>query len=265
MRKLNFHIATTIATLLLSQSAKADDPFVDNDNDDGSLLVFVSGLGGKKTWDSLVSILDKDESLKRFDVYVFDSLDTGGDIRETAAELGRILKSDKLAAYEDVHIVAHSIGGIITKDYLLNRLEAETPPQLREKHVLFIGTPHIKDTFTPPPIKKFFASIFYFALSNLAKDAMNSTKIKDINAKWINIVEASENRRIKNLVLFGNDDKVVRPEDLSNIFTGEYLVIKGTHLGIAQSKNEFSCTYQILKKKLLDPDSSVDDLGCSAN
>ena len=67
------------------------------------------------------------------------------------------------------------------------------------------------------------------------------------------------------MALFGNDDNVVRPEDLSDIFVGEYLVIKGTHLGIAQSNGEYSCTYQILKRKLLNPDSSVADLECSAD
>lgn len=251
--------------LLLPMTTRAVEPVIDNDNDNKYLLVFVSGLGGEKTWHSLISLMLEDESLEKFDAYVFDSLVTGGNIIQSSAELKRFLKSDRFSDYKEVYIVAHSIGGIITKHYLLNRLEASSPAEIREKYVLFIGTPHIKNTFTAPPIKKFLSSLFSFALSDLAKDALNSTGIKNINDRWIVNVERKQSKYIKNMALFGNDDEVVSPEDLSEIFVGEHLVIRGTHLGIAQAESESGCTYQIFKKKLLNPDSSVANLGCSAD
>jgi hypothetical protein len=52
---------------------------------------------------------------------------------------------------------------------------------MKEKHILYIGTPHIKDTFVASPLKKVLAYILYFALSDLAKDALNSPDIKNIN------------------------------------------------------------------------------------
>ncbi|MFT6269122.1 MAG: triacylglycerol esterase/lipase EstA (alpha/beta hydrolase family) [Alphaproteobacteria bacterium] len=258
-------ITVIFITMLLSLPYKAIGSLIDNENDNKYLVVFVSGLGGAKTWDSLKSLMSNDSSLKKFDVYVFDSLDKGGNIVQTSAALKRLIKSEQLSVYDELFIVAHSIGGIITKNYLLGRLETSNPSDMKEKHVLFIGTPHIRNTFTAPPIKKFFGNIFYFMLSDLAKDALNSTGIKSINTKWIDNVEGNQDKYIKNFALFGNDDKVVRPEDLINIFIGEYLVIQGTHLGIAQSKDEFDCTYLILKRKLLNPDSTVTDLGCSAD
>ena len=265
MNNIKSLITIVLIIIFLPMPLKAIEPVIDNDNDDKSLLIFISGLGGAKTWGSLISLMSNDSSLKKFDAYVFDSLDSGGNIIQSSAELKRFIESDRISIYNELYIVAHSIGGIITKDYLLDRLKTSSPSEMKEKHVLFIGTPHIKDTFTAPPFKKVFANIFYFMLSDLAKDALNSTGIKDINARWIDIVESNQDNYIKNLALFGNDDKVVGPEDLSDIFIGEYLVIRGTHLGIAQSKDEFSCTYQIIKKKLLNPDSSIANLGCSAD
>jgi len=265
MKNLKSRIAIVLVFIFLPIPLSAIEPAIDNDNDDNSLLVLVSGLGGAKTWDSLISIMSNDESLKKFDVYLFDSLDTGGGIRQSSAQLKRFLESDRLSVYKEVQIVAHSIGGIITKDYLLDRLETSSPSEMREKYVLFIGTPHIKDTFNPSFLQKVYAYVFYFTLSDLAKDALNSPEIKDINKNWISIVESNDSKRIKNMALFGNDDNVVRPEDLSEIFVGEYLVIQGTHLGIAQSSGEFGCTYQIIRRKLLNPDSSLADLNCSAD
>jgi hypothetical protein len=258
-------LTIALIIILLPLPLKAIGSLIDNENDNKSLVIFASGLGGAKTWESLKTLMLKDSSLKKFDAYVFDSLEKGENIIQTSAQLKRLLNSDQISSYSELYIVAHSIGGIITKNYLLNRLQTSTPAAMKEKHVLFIGTPHIKDTFTAPPVKKFFGSIFYFMLSDLAKDALNSTGIKSINDRWIKTVEANPAMYIKNLALFGNDDKVVRPEDLQNIFVGEYLVIQGTHLGIAQSKDEFDCTYQIFRKKLLNPDATISDLGCSAD
>jgi pimeloyl-ACP methyl ester carboxylesterase len=265
MKNLNSRIAIVLVIIFLPMRLSAIEPVIDNDNDNSFLLVFVPGLGGAETWDSLISIMSNDESLKKFDAYVFDSLGTGGGIRQSSAELKRFLNSDRLSVYKEVEIVAHSIGGIIVKDYLLGQLETSSPAEMREKYVLFIGTPHIKDGFTAPPLEKLFAYIFYFTLSDLAKDALNSPEIRDINQRWISIVEKNEAKRIKNMALFGNDDNKVRPEDLSDIFVGEYLVIQGNHLGIAQSSGESGCTYQIIKRKLLNPDASLADLNCSAD
>jgi len=265
MKKLKSFFAIVFFLLSLPGQLKAIEPVIDNVNDNDALLVFVSGLGGAKTWDSLISLMHNDESLKKFDAYVFDALDTDGDILQASAALKRLLQSNSLATYKELHIVAHSIGGIITKDYLLGRLETSSPSEMKEKHVLFIGTPHVKNTFYASPLKKFFGYIFYFTLSELAKDALNSTGIKDINERWIDVVEQNQDKHIKNMALFGNDDKVVRPEDLSEVFIGEYLVIRGTHLGIAQSQGESGCTYQIFRRKLLNPDASVADLDCSAD
>ncbi len=260
MNFLKSSVAIFLAILVSPMPLGAIEPVLDNDNDDKFLLVFVSGLGGEKTWNSLISIMKNDKSLNNYDVYLFDALKTGADISEASAQLKRFLESDQVAVYDEIKIVAHSVGGIITKDYLLDRLETSAPSEMREKYILFIGTPHVKDKFTPPPVKKFFSYFFYFMLSDLTKDALYSPEIKNINEKWIGTVEKNENNRIRNTVLFGNEDEIVRPEDLSEIFVGEHLVIKGTHLGIAQSDSEFGCTYQIFKRKILDPDSSVADL-----
>ncbi len=265
MKNIKSIFTTFLFIILLPIPLQAVEPVIANDNDNKYLLVLVSGLGGAETWDSLISIMSKDESLKKFDTYIFDALVTGGNIAQSSAALKRFLSSDSVSPYKEVYIVAHSIGGIITKDYLLGRLETSSPAELREKHVLFIGTPHISDKFIASPLKKFFAYIFYFTLNDLTKDALNSTDIKSINDRWIVLVEGDINNRINNIALFGSDDKVVPPEDLSKIFVGEYLVIEGTHLGIAQPRGEYGCTYQIFKTKLLNPDSSVANLDCSAD
>ena len=152
-------LTIALIIILLPLPLKAIGSLIDNENDNKSLVIFVSGLGGAKTWESLKTLMLKDSSLKKFDAYVFDSLEKGENIIQTSAQLKRLLNSDQISSYSELYIVAHSIGGIITKNYLLNRLQTSTPAAMKEKHVLFIGTPHIKDTFTAPPVKKFFGFI----------------------------------------------------------------------------------------------------------
>jgi len=264
MNLLKSCIAIILVVLLTPVSSGARELVIDNNNDNKFLVVFVSGLGGAETWDNLISFMTNDASLNKFDADVFDALASGGNIIQSSAELKRLLKTGRLSEYQEIIIVAHSIGGILTKDYLLKRLETSTPSEMREKFVLFIGTPHVKDTFTVSWLKKFGSYIIYFMLSDLTKDALDSPEIKKINNRWIDTVEKNADKYIKNLALFGNDDKVVRPEDLSNIFLGEYLVIAGTHLAIAQPDDESGCTYQIFRQKLLNVDSSVAELECAA-
>ncbi len=114
-----------------------------------NLLVLIHGVTGSATttWGSWADLAYSDPRLSGFDIYLVNYVShrvrSSPNIHEiTGYELQRFLDQDGLK-YEEVHIVAHSMGGLIAKSMLL-RLDASMNYEKglkKVKSVTLLGTP----------------------------------------------------------------------------------------------------------------------------
>jgi len=112
-------------------------------------ILLIHGLGGsKKDWDPFIERLIKHELHKSWHIHcwgypsaTFQSFTDhpNPDIEFIADGLRTHIKS-RMGKYENIVLVAHSLGGIITRKYLLEEIKLERLPKVST--LLLIGTPN---------------------------------------------------------------------------------------------------------------------------
>ncbi len=259
MKIVCFICVVFVSMIIVGNIVKAQDP-INHENPDTQLIVFVSGLGGPDTWQDFHTLIKAEEQMKSFELLFFDAR-TDENIEENAQRLFETLSTEPYSNYEKKFFVAHSIGGIITKKYIVSQLESAG--QFDAEYIFFYGTPHINDKFLASITERIVGWIFSFFIPELTKDTVNRQKIREINTKWIELVEKNNENHIPNVSIFGKGDKRVKIEDPANAFVGDFVIIPGDHLQIVKSKNRFDCPFQTLRKVLLEKNIEINVENCS--
>ena len=114
------------------------------------LLLFIHGLGGSPegTWSQFAGLIEKDNQLSQFDIGYYSyptALWRGPFSRKTpriqTLALGLRTQIDrKFTQYDRIHLVCHSLGGLIARKYLLE--EIENSRKLRIGKVFLYAVPN---------------------------------------------------------------------------------------------------------------------------
>lgn len=131
------------------------------------LILFIHALGGsKETWGDFEALIEGDSAMDKdiFDIAFYEYPTTFIRPKEIMKhvnkllsfitpqtkipriqELSFLLKNEMDTTYKDysdIYLIAHSMGGLVVKNYLLDELNLHKKP-LRIKRVLFYATPHL--------------------------------------------------------------------------------------------------------------------------
>ena len=100
------------------------EDFVNNDNDDKRLIIFIAGLVDNP-WKKFKNTIDKENApFKSYDLYFYNS-PKNKRIRQHVDELTGLV-DDCFSKYtEEKILVAHSMGGFIAKRYIIRHYDAE--------------------------------------------------------------------------------------------------------------------------------------------
>ncbi len=131
------------------QKAGADSRYIRKEAANTGVIVFVHGVSGNsaETWANTATgtywpdMLTKDSTFKGFNVYVYDYntplLEKSYSIDELAENMRLVFDDDGVFDHSNVVFVAHSMGGLVTRDFLLKYRKAAEKVKL----INFYGTP----------------------------------------------------------------------------------------------------------------------------
>ena len=141
--------ALAIFAFASGRAIASDSRYVRNEPSKTTVIVFVHGVTGDGTstwtnsqtgayWPALVAA---DSAFKRANVYVFEypspSVGRSLSVNELAEAMRRRLQSDGVLAYPELIFLSHSMGGLVTRAFLLkNRTDAS-----KVKMAYFFATP----------------------------------------------------------------------------------------------------------------------------
>ncbi len=218
-----------------AEDADLDRPGVHTyrDNEKDAAIVFVHGFGqnSKNTWGRFIDILDGDEQLQEWDIYLVGyttnmMMDVAGlwasspPIDRLSQYLNTVTSSPPLERYRSLALVAHSMGGLVTQRALVDF------PELRRRanHVMFYGTPS-------GGLKKAgLVSGWKRQIRDMAKD---SSFITDLRQRWSQTITDEPPFELR--VVAGDQDEFVPSwsslepfhEKFQTIVIGDHLTIVG--------------------------------------
>lgn len=237
-------------------------------------IALIHGIGAKDPqayWQDFISVLTHDEELQEFGVFVWKyptHRQPGGirnvfstvkekTLRETApwiAELGSAWDTtyrEQFQGYQDVALVCHSMGGLVVKSWILDRLEQGRSTSLVTlRHIAFYATPNQG------------APITTLAQWNkqLKDMQLGSPFIEEVDRRWYDHVVAWKehvpepayehfNRYIPHLVVAGINDAVV-PSHYATIRGMPLTAVAGDHSQVIQPINSNDTRYKIWRTHL---------------
>lgn len=140
------HLTTENRTQELFKPDLKDCP---KSNENRKVIVFVHGLGGDSvgTWYNESSdafwprLMRDDKRFEKFDIFSYgyrtDLVADVPEIPDIAANMQNVLDSSGVMQHDEIYFVVHSLGGIVTRAYLLRA--AAVMPKVKLVH--FFGTP----------------------------------------------------------------------------------------------------------------------------
>ncbi|WP_319584735.1 hypothetical protein [uncultured Pseudodesulfovibrio sp.] len=219
------------------------------------LLLFIHGLGGNadSTWGSFKDLLSDDEDIrKRYDIAFFEyrtSIGLKFWIRGAPGQvLADALKSEielRYSTYERITIVAHSLGGLIAKRFILDRLKYDQ--RLPVFRILFYATPHSGSQLAS------IAKYVSFMNRHLKQLCKKSDFVDLLNREWAQI----DSSGVKKLYCIGGDDAIVSPRNAAENWGNNYITVgnKG-HRSLVKPTSHDDLSYIALKKFICgDPES----------
>lgn len=216
------------------------------------VVVFVHGLGGGlKTWGDFQTLLANDEVLD-FDTDFFCYTTSiarcipflqrkyGG--IETLANSLRTHIEKNLSHYDEIVIVAHSLGGLIVRQLLLN-LQSGGQEITSIRKAMFFAVPNNGSKWAE------LSNLVSWDHAHLRQLCKDSTYLKTLNAFWLN--QDIEGKLQLALVL-GTEDHIVTHESAVVGFqNSEINTISGDHKGICKPRDIKSASYVALRSFLL--------------
>lgn len=158
-------------------------------------------------------------------------------------EWGNILASDikfTLNEYDNIVIVAHSMGGLIAKSYILNSLEED----LKVSLFLSLAVPHSGSEYATF-VKLFSSNVSIEELSPISRI------IDSLNKKWVN---SSNTPTIK--YFYGALDEIVdkRSAVAIDVNESETISCNEDHISICKPEDSSSVVYKAVVTFLLNPE-----------
>ncbi len=240
----------------------------------GKAIALIHGMGTKDPqayWQDFLAVLANDEKLHEFGVFVWKyptHVQPGGirnafstlkrqTLRETAPRIALLGSTwnttyqTQFQGYQDVVLVCHSMGGLVVKSWILDRLEQGQSTSLATlRHIAFYATPHQG------------APVTTLAQWNkqLKDMQLDSPFIENIDRRWYDHVVAWKERLpgpayehfngyIPHLVLAGLNDAVV-PSQYATIRGMPLTSIDGDHSQVIQPVDRNDTRYQIWRIQL---------------
>jgi len=239
------------ATLPVSVSGKDREPALVENRNDGNLaaLIFVHGFHGDATatWTSFVTHILNDQRLKDWDVYSAGypthlSVDlpiwtSDPEIRLCATGLTTKLRHAPLDRYKAVALVAHSMGGLVVQQAILDSDELR---QRRLTHVVLYGTP------SAGVLKATLGA----RLKKQARDMKVGSKfITQLRKGWQETI--GEDPRFSFTVVAGETDAFIPASSSIDPFPkSQQAVVPGNHLEIVRPDSTDHLSYALLYKTL---------------
>jgi len=264
-KPLGYIVVLTIALSCQSSSAVGAEPelggdYLKRDKGNETLVVFVAGLAGERTWKPLVRLIDSDNDLSSIDYLVYhspDSLDIDGNV----SRLETILRDmqDKGSKHANEVYVGHSIGGTIIKQSLL-RVIAQANQLNVPKLVITYGTPLDSDNFNISSWESLGARVLRGPLPPLRKEALNIDRLKKINEAWRTAVKTAPLSEVRLVNVFGVGDRTapIEKESRSNVS----VFIDGDHISIASPTKSDDCSFVIFKAMVKNWTAVLNKIPC---
>ncbi len=236
------------------------------------LLIFVHGVFGSvaTTWGSpqkpsfWPAMVATDPRFVDYDLYLINYrtpyIGQAPNIHEIASnELGRILSRKIFDRYDEIYIIAHSMGGLIAKS-ILTQLQGQNVTQLRQiKGVVFLSTPAQGADLAP--------LVAWFSLNpqlgNMERASLNAY-IASLEDQWIQLLE---NRNKSNAefpqaycayeTLRTGAVFVVPRELASSRCDGPFHPMPFNHFGMAEPTRSDDDPYLWVMAKILDAGTST--------
>lgn len=220
------------------------------------LIVFVHGIGGKpdaSTWGRFPDLVAADPELSaRYDIAMFSYPSSFGGVVDRNAGSTRVpaaaqMLSNRFTAdwnqYDEVAIIAHSQGGLVTRRYVADEVAAYRTPRIRR--VLYFATPHTGSRFARQT-----GSIPRTSdeLGDLGYDSEMYQRLLTDEANT-----GSYLRLIEMFAVAPDDGVVYKTSAWGRGLPGKYRVIEGTgHRSIAKPETAKDDSFKCAKAFLLD-------------
>ncbi len=241
-----------IAVLLAAATpAQAESRYVRHDASNRQVIVFVHGVLGNstETWTNpdsgayFPALLTQDHDFDGTDIFVVDypspRVGTSLSIDELAESLRLTLESNRVFDHSEVVIVAHSMGGLVTRAYLLKYRDAAKKVKL----LYFFATPTTGSSV---------ASIARLASRNPQFARMmpmtSDAYLADVLRTWL---AAPEMAALPSFCAYELQDtlgfKVVEQQSATNLCNRRLDPVDRTHSGIVKPRGRDDTPYLALK------------------
>ena len=219
------------------------------------VILLVHGWNGDRftTWSALSKLFLADRRLAQFDVATF-GYPTGCSwtrpgIDDTAAALAKFVDTE-LQGYDRVHIVSHSLGGLVAQRYIVDVLAKRGRGALKTETLLLLASPSEGVRW----YVGFFGGLFCGAQASQARST--SAFISSLRADWIKHVQdggakeipESNRKNIPVVSLVATDDLLVEIDSASSHFTNQ--IVKSTHTGIKALVSYTDKIYKLMTNAL---------------
>lgn len=243
-----------ISSLAISQSYENVE-FINQPNNDSLLLVMISGYKGAEDWHEFKDLIIKDDSLVQYDLLTY-GLNKDLNINDNAINVSNLI-DDWYNQYYNYFFTSYSMGGIVTKQYFLNRFKHNDLQCSKIAYLVFVGTPNINENFTTSVFKKTLGFIFRPVINPLLKDAAKDERISNVNDSWLQLLDDNQENCLDNLNIFGRDDPLVVPEEIDFDSRGESIIISGNHRKLVEGVNIDHCSFRIIRRKLINKNANI--------
>lgn len=218
-------------------------------------VFFVHGLnGGKKTWEHFKNIIEQDEDLKEFTLFeysyptilfkilpwtIIPKIQTIVDGLRSEINI----KTDK---QDDLILIAHSMGGLIARKYLIEEFKSKKQIQIRK--VMLFATPNFGSDL---------ANLHWLTrVVQIQQMKRNSDFISELVSDWKNF---GVEKYLRVRYLAAGKDRVVDIDNAKNYWnSSDYeVIINKNHRTIIRPKSKDDTSFGVLKKFLLSKNRYV--------
>ncbi len=219
-------------------------------------IIFIHGLGGDSvsSWGNFASLIESDDALNTFDVGFF-SYPTRlarffpfiqaryGSIQDLADALDSLIRVD-YKEYDDIILVAHSLGGLIARKYLLDKKLSGGVSKV--KKLLLYAVPHSGSGLANISS---FVSFYHRHIKQLCKE---SDFLDNLNDQWSKS-KLSETLDIQCVI--GLADEVVGSESLKGfcryVSNETHKLADKNHKSIIKPTDANDMSFKVLKEFVL--------------
>jgi len=221
------------------------------------LILFVHGLGGGPgTWGKFGELIDADGTLSDFD-YGFHEypttvvripgsrLSTG--IQQLAEGL-RTMIGTRYAKYDDIVLVAHSMGGVVARKYIVEQVKARSA--LPVKAMVLFAVPNEGADIA------YWATLISSEHRHLKQLKQDSSFLDDLNSDW-HVMKCGSELTVRHVS--GGQDRIVPAKSSRAVWAGARLeMIDGKgHGSIVKPVSAADTAFELVRLAALEIDASV--------